>query len=128
GAGLDGVEAEARAAVRLGRRLGQDLLAGLEQSGWTLPPADREVRFRVRGIPAPRGLEAAEAALGGLAEVAGIRLAEVSWREGVWVARVRPSGIPWEAVMAWASVGSGRLRVETAGPDEVTCRWVTDGP
>jgi len=128
GAGLDGVEAEARAAVRLGRRLGQELLAGLEQSGWTLPPAEGEVRIRVQGIPAPRGLEAAEAALGGLAEVAGIRLAEVAWREGVWVARVRPSGIPWDAVLAWASVGSGRLRVETAEPDEVTCRWVTDGP
>ncbi len=128
GAGLDGVEAEARAAVRLGRRLGQELLAGLEQSGWTLPPAEREVRIRVQGIPTPQGLETAEAGLGGLAEVAEIRLAEVAWHEGVWVARVRPSGIPWGAVLAWASIGSGRLRVEATGPDEVACRWVTDAP
>ncbi len=124
GAGADGVEAEARAAARAGRRLVAALLAALERSGWGLTGEPEILRIRVTGLPAPRALEDLEAALAGLAEVEEVRLAEIAWREGLWEVRARPGGFPWDVVLAWVSPPGGRVRVEAEEGGELRCTWV----
>jgi hypothetical protein len=122
--------AAAVAAGRAGIRLGNGLVAALEQSDWGPGEETRSVDLEVQGIPGPAEVEALQRALPTLTEVRGAALRSVGFRRAVWRIAAADTGLGWEAVVSALRLPKGRiawLGSELAGdgaPEVVRAEWL----
>jgi len=129
GWGEDAVAAAAVAARRAGGRLGNGLVAALEQSHWTPGDQVRSVMLEVVHIPGPAEVEALQRALPELTEVRSVALRAVGYHTATWLIAAVDSGQSWEAVVASVRLPRGRLAWVGGGlpapgdPEVVKTEW-----
>jgi len=125
----DAVAAAAVAAGRAGGRLGNGLLAALEQSGWAPGAESRSLDLEVRGIPGPAEVEALQRALPALTEVRAVELRSLGFRTAVWRIVAADTGLGWDAVVSSVHLPRGRLAwlgselPADGGPEVVRAEW-----